>query len=185
MCISFVSAVEVAIHSQVFKQTCEKIFFFSGSFFIQVAKVSFVFLWRVLKSLYSIVVEVHAEPYTLIKHELWIIWCVDISDRERFHPLLIMVKNCIDDTISDSFSYNMFCFFDWIESQALFNIGNGDLWVTYVDFFQSEFDNSMSQSLDECQILIGTEYLLVLCNKLPEFFHISRFGTLNNLEVGI
>jgi hypothetical protein len=73
------------------KKYAQYIFFFGASLLIEVAEVALVLLGRELEGLKRVVVEVHAELYTLAINVLRVVGSVDIGGVLRAHPLVVVI----------------------------------------------------------------------------------------------
>jgi hypothetical protein len=113
-------------------------------------------------------------------HVLWIIRGVDIGSLLRAHPLVIVVENCLNHSITDGLGHNLFGFLNALERELFGNIGKRDLGVADVDLFETELDYGVSQALNETQVLISLEETLILYQQLLEGVHVSLLYTCHN-----
>jgi len=95
-----------------------------------------------------------------------------------------VIKDSVNDTITDGLGNNLLGLLDAFERQLLCNVLNGYLGVADVDLLEAKLDNSVSQALNQGQILVCLEETLVLGKKSLEVVHISRLDTSNDLVVG-
>jgi len=98
--------------------------------------------------------------------------------------LLLMVDCSVNDTIANSFSNDVFSLFTSLEIELDSNVVNRDLRVRNVDLLQAELDDSVSQTVDQSQVVVSHEYILVLLSLLLEFFHVSALGSAHDSKVG-
>ena len=88
-----------------------------------VTKVSLVLLLRIYEGLDGVVAGLHAELDTLVKDVLRLIRGVNISLRQRLDKLFIVINGSINDSISDSFGYDLLCLFYGLKAQLRGDVG--------------------------------------------------------------
>ena len=76
--------------------------------------------------------QVHAELYSLVQHVLRVIGGVHLWNILGLHPHVIVVKDCINNSISDSLGYNLLSLLQVFEAQLSHDILETDLRVTDV-----------------------------------------------------
>ena len=108
--MTFISSQIVHIH--LVKKTSKEVLLFYGLLFVEVPKVSLVFLLRILECFDSIVMEVHTVLESLVEHILWIVRGINVSHLSRLHKSIVVVDHSVDHTVSDSLSYDLLSFVD-------------------------------------------------------------------------
>lgn len=94
-----------------------------------------------------------------------------------------MVDRSVNDTIANSFSNDVLGLFSSLEIELDSNVINRDLGVRNVDLLQAKFDDSVSQTVHQGQVVISYENVLVLLHLLLEFFHVSALRSAHDGEV--
>jgi|LauGreDrversion4_2_1035121.scaffolds.fasta_scaffold294010_3 hypothetical protein len=98
--------------------------------------------------------QVHAKLNALVVDVLRIVRCVDIAGLLGLHPLVVMIENCLDHTVSYGLSNHLLCLFNAFKRQLLCDVTDRDLRVTNVDLLETKLDNSVAQALNERKVLI-------------------------------
>lgn len=127
--------------------------------------------------------EVHAELYSLVENALGIVRVVDVVGVLRLHPLVIVIDNSLNDSVSDGFGHDLLGFFNVFYAKLLFDVLDGDLRITDVDFLKSELDDSVSQPLNQDVVLVLLEQSLMDLQNLFEVLHITRLNACYHLIV--
>jgi len=100
------------IHIEIVHKTGQKILFLHTFFFIKITEVTFVFFSRVFECDNSVLMKFHAELNSFLESNLWLITCVNVLDLFGLHIFFIVINSCIDDSISNSLSNNLFTLFN-------------------------------------------------------------------------
>ena len=127
--------------------------------------------------------ELHTELDSSIKGVLRIIGGVDISELPRLHEAAVVVDHSCDDTISDGLGNDLLGLIDALEGELLLDVAQGDLRVRNVELLQTELEDCMLEPLNKRVSLILFEKFFIFIDDSLEGIHITRFDTIDNLEV--
>jgi hypothetical protein len=129
-------------------------------------------------------VKVHAELDALMVDTLRIIGCVHICGLLRTHPLVVVIKDGLDNSVTDCFGDNLLSFFDALERELGGDVLEGDLGVADVDLLETKLDDGVAKALDQGKVLVSLEERLVLDQQRLESIHVTMLHTRHDLVVG-
>jgi hypothetical protein len=74
---------------------------------------------------------------------------VHICGLLRTHPLVVVIKDGLDNSVTDGLGYNLLSFFDALEGKLGGNVLEGDLGVADVDLLETKLDDGVAKALDQ------------------------------------
>ena len=183
--IKAVERTSEVVEPHVLEQAGKQVFLLGGPLLVDIPEVSLVLFGGIHEGFDCIVAGVHAKSYPLMQQGLGLVGGVDVDERQRQHPLVVMVDSRIDHAVSNGLCHNLLCFFHAFKAELLLDVFESNLGVRNVDFLKTELDDSVLESVNQREDLVIFKETRVLLEQLLELFHVTLLHVIHDQEIWI
>lgn len=127
--------------------------------------------------------EVETELDPLVESDLRLLGGVHVAGILGLHPPVLVIKNCLDNFVADSFSHDVFRVFGRVENQLLGDVRESDPSVGERDGPDGRLDHVVMETEDERVRVIRLELFTVVVEDVLELLQIPGLDGLRELKV--